>query len=339
MTAKHPSVGIGILNYNGRHFLEVLLPQLATLTYANYTVYIIDNASTDDSLEFIQLNHPWVTLVNLDNNYGFAGGYNRGFGSMNEDYYLMMNSDVEVPSDFLEPLVKMMEGNKKIASCQPKLLALRNRKMYEHGGAAGGMIDFLGYPYCRGRLFETIEKDEGQYDEPATVFWTAGACSLIRRTAYWEIEGMYEYYFMHSEEIDLCWRFIAAGYVNMFCPNAYIYHLGGGSLSYQSPRKTYLNFRNNIVMCFRNSPWYVNLWLLPVRFVLDMVAALKFLVSQDVANSMAVLKAYGGFMVWLMRESNRFPRRTKSLPAISVVLKKSIVWLYYVAGKRQTGKL
>jgi len=329
-----PSVGIGILNWNGKKFLQSLLPQLKNLTYHNFTVYVIDNNSSDDSLSFIRTSHPEVQIIALNKNHGFAGGYNRGFGQMHEDYYLMLNSDVEVPPGFIEELVEMMETDTKIAICQPKLLSLLHPKMLEHGGAAGGMIDFLGYPFCRGRIFDSSEEDFNQYSTAAEIFWASGACCMIRKDAYRKINGMYEFFFMHSEEIDMCWRLIAEGYRIMFCPTAYIYHLGGGTLAYQSPQKTYLNFRNNIIMCFRNSPWYVLIWLLPVRIVLDTIASLRFLVQKDSKNFGAVFKAYRDFFKWIFTEKNKLPFKKKSLLSIPFVLKKSIVWEYYIKGLR-----
>jgi GT2 family glycosyltransferase len=309
MNIPAPSVGIGILNWNGKKFLEALLPELNNLTYSNYTVYVIDNASSDDSLSYIREFHPAVKIIALDNNYGFAGGYNRGFALMQEDYYLMLNSDVEVPPGLIEPLLYMMEKDSSIAICQPKLLALLNPQMLEHGGAAGGMIDFLGYPFCRGRLFDTSEQDLGQYNVPAEIFWASGACSMIRKEAYWKVNGMYEFFFMHSEEIDMCWQLIAKGYKIMYCPDSYLYHLGGGTLAYQSPRKTYLNFRNNIIMCFRNSPWYVLIWLLPLRVGLDIVASFKFLSDGDSTNCKAVFRAYIDFVRWVTSEKISFQKR------------------------------
>jgi GT2 family glycosyltransferase len=339
MSSSYPSVGIGILNWNGKKFLEKLLPELRNLSYPHYSVYIIDNNSSDDSLDFIRNNHPEVKLIILDDNYGFAGGYNKGFEQMHEDYYLMMNSDVEVHSGFIEPLVKMMEEDKSIAICQPKLLALIQPEMLEHGGAAGGMIDVLGYPFCRGRLFETTEKDVGQYQTSSEIFWASGACCMIRKDAYQKIGGMYPYYFMHSEEIDMCWRFIAEGYKIMYCPDSYIYHLGGGTLAYKSPRKTYFNFRNNIIMFVRNSPWYILFWLLPLRMILDLLASMVFLVKEDSANSKAVFIAYKDFLGWLIKEKNKFPAKTKSLFSIPYVYKNSIVWQHYVKGKKYYGEL
>lgn len=339
MPIPAPSVGIGILNWNGKKFLETLLPELNNLTYSNYTVYVIDNTSSDDSLPYIREFHPAVKVIALDNNYGFAGGYNRGFAFMQEEYYLMLNSDVEVPAGLIEPLLQMMEKDSSIAVCQPKLLALLNPQMLEHGGAAGGMIDFLGYPFCRGRLFDTSEKDLGQYNLPAEIFWASGACCMVRKEAYWKVNGMYEYFFMHSEEIDMCWRLIAKGYKIMYCPNSYLYHLGGGTLAYQSPRKTYLNFRNNIIMCFRNSPWHILIWLLPLRVGLDIVASFKFLFDGDSTNFKAVFRAYIDFISWLAMGKNKFPEKKKSLLSIPFVLKKSIVWEYYIKNIKYYSKV
>jgi len=339
MSRSAPSVGIGILNWNGKKFLETLLPELSNLTYTNCNIYVIDNNSTDDSVSYVRQTHPAVKIISLDNNYGFAGAYNRGFAAMPEDYYLMLNSDVEVPSNFIEPLLQMMEGDKNIAVCQPKLLSLLQPHMLEHGGAAGGMIDFLGYPFCRGRIFDKSEEDFGQYNTSAQIFWATGACCLIRRQAYWKVNGMYEFFFMHSEEIDMCWRLISEGYQIIYCPKSHIYHLGGGSLAYKSPRKTYLNFRNNIIMCFRNSPWYILTWLIPVRIVLDIIASFKFLAEGDRANCKAVFRAHTDFIKWLVTEKSKFSPHKKSLLSISSVLKKSIVWEYYIRKIKYYGEI
>jgi GT2 family glycosyltransferase len=299
MTTNFPAVGIAILNWNGKKFLEKLLPELRNLSYPNYTLYIIDNNSSDDSIHFINESHPEVKIIQLDDNYGFAKGYNLGFAQMAEEFYLMMNSDVEVPADFIEPLVEMMQTDANIAICQPKLL-------------------------------EFSEKDLGQYKDEAQIFWASGACCLIRKEAYWKIGGMYNYYFMHSEEIDMCWRMIAEGYKVMYCPRSYIYHLGGGTLAYKAPRKTYLNFRNNIIMCFRNSPWYINVWMMPFRLMLDVLAAIVFLIKEDSANSKAVFLAYRDIVKWLIFEKHKFPKKKKSLFSIPYVYHGSIVWQHYV---------
>jgi GT2 family glycosyltransferase len=338
MNTYVPSVAIAILNWNGKKFLEALLPDLHQLTYPNYTIYVIDNKSSDDSVAYIRSFHPTVQLIELDGNYGFAGGYNKGFSSIKDDYYLMINSDVEVPPSFIEPLVALMERDSNIACCQPKLLSLTDPSMLEHGGAAGGMMDFLGYPLCRGRIFDAFEKDHGQYDQETEIFWASGACCLVRRDAYWKVNGMYDFFFMHSEEIDLCWRLITEGYKIMYCPNSKIYHLGGGTLSHQSPRKTYLNFRNNLIMCFRNSPWYVNLWLSPVRVVLDFIAAFRFLLH-DWNNCKAVFLAYKDFIKWLVIEKDKFPPKKKALWTIPCVLRTSVAWQYYINNVKEFSKI
>lgn len=330
MNNSAPSVGIGILNWNGKKFLETLLPELYNLTYSNLSIYVIDNSSNDDSLAYLKKFHPRIKTIALDKNYGFAGGYNRGFALMNEEYYVMLNSDVETPPNFIEPLLEMMVADKSIAICQPKILSLTDPQMLEHGGAAGGMMDFLGYPFCRGRIFDTAERDVGQYNTSAPIFWASGACCMIRKEAYWRVKGMYEFFFMHSEEIDLCWQLISEGYQILYCPKSYVYHLGGGTLSYQSPRKTYLNFRNNIIMCFRNSPWQTLIWLVPARIVLDIIASFKFLAEGDRNNWKAVFRAYRDFIKWLRNEKNKYPENRQSLLAIPCVFKNSIVWQYYI---------
>ena len=332
-----PAVAIAILNWNGKHFLETLLPALQYLTYPNYVIYIIDNASSDDSVAFINAYFPAVNIILLDDNYGFATGYNKGLMQIKEEYYLMINSDVEVEPNFIEPLLNMMESDERIAVCQPKIRSLQNKKMFEHAGAAGGMIDVLGYPFCRGRIFDTVEEDKGQYDDAMQIFWATGTCCLIRKKAYWQIGGLYGYYFMHMEEIDLCWRLNAMSYKIMYCPQSVIYHLGGGSLSYGSPRKTYYNFRNNIIMCWRNSPPQTNVWLLPLRMMMDGLAALQFLGQKQTAHSKAVVKAHRDFFKWLFSYERDSPQQKLSLRKASGVAVFSIVWNYFI-GKKKTYK-
>lgn len=330
-----PSVGIAILNWNGRHFLQTLLPLLQRLNYPNYTIYVIDNNSTDDSVSFLKVQFPAVKVIPLDGNYGFAKGYNLGLTAITEDYYLMMNSDVEVGEDLLQPMVEMMESDERIAVCQPKILSLRNKAYFEHAGAAGGMIDILGYPFCRGRIFDTVEKDNGQYNNVQQLFWATGTCCLIRKEAYWQVGGMYDYYFMHMEEIDMCWRLNSAGYTILYCPQAVVFHIGGGSLSYQSAVKTYYNFRNNIIMYYRNSPWYINCWLLPLRFLMDVAAALQFAITGNGSNTKAIWKAYVSFFKWMFSKEKRLASTKKSLFSLPGVLHKSIVWRYYVLKKKR----
>lgn len=334
-----PSVSIGILNWNGKHYLQQFLPALYNLTYPNYKLYVIDNASTDGSVDYLKKNHPAITIIETGGNYGVAGGYNRGFRQIPGDYLLMLNSDVESPPGFIEPMVELMEKDPNIAICQSKLLAMHSKQQFEYGGAAGGMIDILGYPFCRGRILDTIENDHGQYDDTAEIFWAGGASCLIRRNIYFEVDGMYEYFFMQSEELDMCWKMRAAGYKIVFCPRSFVYHVGGGSLSYQSSKKTYYNFKNNLVMICRNSPLYVLIWLLPVRCAMDVFAAITFLLKKDPSNFIAVFKAYKGFLYWLFKEKNKWPKKRLSLLNIDVVFKGSIVWSYFVNGKKRFSQL
>jgi GT2 family glycosyltransferase len=327
---NHPPVGIGILNWNGRKYLEQFLPYLQDLSYPRYTVYVIDNASSDDSLAFVRRHYPSIKIIETGGNLGFAGGYNHAFREMPEPYLLMLNSDVEVTPGFLEPLVALMENDERVAACQSKILSHHNRDSFEHGGACGGMIDVLGYSFCRGRIFDTVEQDNGQY-ATAEVFWAGGACSLIRRSAYMEVKGMYEYFFMHFEEIDLCWRFHSEGY-KVFCSNeSVVYHVGGGSLSYQSPKKTLYNFRNNLVMCYRNAPASYKIWWLPVRMLTDLVSVVFFLLKGQGVHALAVVRAYAQFIKWIFTGRTQRPEKKSSLTELPQVFKHSIIAQYFLA--------
>jgi len=330
---NYPSVGIGILNWNGKNYLEQFLPLLQHLSYLDYSVYVIDNASTDDSLQFVRSMHPWVKVIETGSNLGFAGGYNYAFERMAEPYVLMLNSDVAVTTDFLEPLVELMESDESIASVQSKILAYQNKELFEYGGACGGMMDVLGYTFCRGRIFDSVEKDTNQY-ATGEIFWSGGACSLIRSSAYRKVKGMYEYFFMHFEEIDLCWKFHSCGYKVYCCNESVVYHVGGGSLSYQSPKKTYYNFRNNLVMCMRNSPLSFKLWWLPVRMLTDLLSVLFFILKGQFSHGGAVVKAYASFFKWIFSEKHEYPIDRSSLTELEGVFKHSIIAQYFLAGKK-----
>ena len=330
-----PSVGIGILNYNGKKHLEAFLPFLQAVDYPFYKLYVIDNSSTDDSIEFLKANYPRIIIIPTGGNLGFAGGYNVGFKQMPEKYWLMLNSDVEVNPGFLKPMVELMEANDNIAMCQSVLLAHHQREMFEYGGAAGGMLDWLGYSFCRGRIFETVEKDSCQY-ATEEVFWAGGACSLIRSDAYKKVGGMYDYYFMHFEEIDLCWKFHREGY-RVYChADSKVFHVGGGSLSYQSPKKTFYNFRNNLVMVCRNAtPLFLVAWL-PFRLLLDGGAAFRYLFKGDIQNFFSVIKGYAAFVYWafFVRDDHNSSSPRLNLHHTKLSSVKSIVWKYYIEGKR-----
>lgn len=252
-------------------------------------IIVADNGSTDDSLDVLRTEFPEVKTIILDRNYGFAEGYNRAIAQVDTDYTVLLNSDVETPEGWLAPLLDYMEAHPEVAAVQPKVRSWRQRELFEHAGAAGGYLSWLGYPYCRGRRFGRVEQDKGQYDSVATVDWTTGACMCVRTSVYKETGGLDAAFFAHMEEIDLCWRMRNAGWQLACVPESTVFHLGGGSLSYDNPRKTYLNFRNNLLMIYKNRtfPWIV----LTLRFFLDYAAALMFLCTGRAGSAKAVCTA------------------------------------------------
>jgi len=285
-----------ILNYNGRHHLQQFLPSVVDHS-ANTTIYVVDNCSSDDSIAFIQSHYPQLTLIAFEQNYGYAGGYNHALEQINEPYCVLLNSDVEVTPNWIDPIVEFMQKNSEVAACQPKILDYRHRDRFEYAGAAGGFIDRLGYPFCRGRIFDSIETDHGQYDNAIPVFWASGACLFVRTAAFKTAGGLDEDFFAHMEEIDLCWRFHKMGHAVFCIPESKVYHLGGGTLDKSSARKTFLNFRNNLIMLFKNEPLTTTIWKIPVRVVLDWLAAIKFLKAQGFAHFLAIFRAHAGFVV------------------------------------------
>ena len=226
----NPLVSIVILNWNGHKYLEQFLPSVLSSTYSNYEVVVIDNASTDGSVSFLETNYSQIRIISLDRNFGFAKGYNEGLKQVQAEYYILLNSDVEVEKDWIEPAITLMQFNKNIAACQPKLLQFHNKRMFEYAGAAGGWLDYLGYPFAMGRVFDVCEQDNGQYDEQQPIFWASGAAMFVRASVYHQLGGLDEYFFAHQEEIDLCWRMQLAGYKIFSCPQSVVYHVGGGTL-------------------------------------------------------------------------------------------------------------
>ena len=247
-------IAIVILNWNGRHFLEKFLPGVAQHSRDLARIVVADNASTDDSLAYLKANFPEVDIIRLDQNYGFTGGYNRALQQVQEPYYVLLNSDVEVSEGWLNPLMQFMEKHPEVAACQPKIRSYNDRHLLEHAGAAGGFIDYLGYPFCRGRIYNHLEEDKGQYDQAVPVFWATGACLFIRRDDFRNENGFDEQFFAHMEEIDLCWRLQQSGKQIWVIPQSTVYHVGGGTLPKNNPRKTFFNFRNNLMMLFKNLP-------------------------------------------------------------------------------------
>lgn len=330
-----PKVSIVILNYNTRHFLEKFLPSVLATDYENFEVVLADNASKDDSVEFVRQNFPTVKIIVLSENYGFAGGYNKALAQVKADYFVLLNSDVEVPKDWLKPLVALAESDFKIAAIQPKLLDYKDKTKFEYAGGSGGFIDKYGYPFCRGRWFNHLEMDNGQYNDSREIFWATGACFLIR-SKYWEqANGLDEDFFAHMEEIDLCWRLKNSGYKIMVCPQSVVYHVGGGTLPVGNPRKTYLNFRNGLFLLCKNLH-SSRLWqVLFIRFVMDGLAGIKFLTEFKFREIGAILKAhmvfYSQLRYWLKKRKLSTPQTLKP----ENMYQRSMVFDFYLKGKRK----
>ncbi len=333
---------IVILNYNGRSYLRKFLPTVVT-NASGHPVYVIDNGSTDDSAAFVKSNHPAVHLIQLSQNKGFADGYNEALKQITADIYVLVNTDIEVTRGWLEPILQQMEGNPDIAACQPKLLSYNNKNTFEYAGAAGGFIDFLGFPFCRGRLFQEMEEDRGQYDDIAQIFWASGACLFIRSDIFHRLGGFDPDFFAHMEEIDLCWRIQNAGYKVYYNGNSQVYHVGGGTLSKTNPRKTYLNFRNGLNMFVKNEIQGKLWWKLPLRSCFDFVAFLKFSVFDSLPDGFAVLKAHFFFWLQLLRSLKKRKNAKKHWlnPPVQIVYiySKSIVLEYFLRRKKKFTEL
>ncbi len=326
-----PKVAVVILNWNGKKFLKQFLPSVVASNYPNADIYIADNASTDTSVEYIRQNFPEVKIILNSGNLGFAGGYNEALSKIEADYFVLLNQDVEVTSNWIQPVIKEMEKDHQIAACQPKLRAFHHKDFFEYAGAAGGWIDRYGYPFCRGRVFKTVEKDKGQYDHEQTAFWASGAALFIRAHLYQEAGGLDENFFAHMEEIDLCWRLQRMGYKIAVCPQATVYHVGGGSLPQGNPRKVYLNFRNNLIMLYKNlSPKERNTILFS-RKVLDGVAAVKSILSGNIEEVKSIWKAHRSYYKWKSINKNKL-NDIPYLPFFEIpgVYKGSIIWDYFI---------
>ncbi len=299
-------LAIAILNWNGRNWLEKFLPGVVQFSQ-NADIYVIDNLSTDDSIAFLQKNFPTVHIIKNDKNYGFAGGYNEGLKYIKNEYYCLLNSDVEVTENWTEPVLELLENNPAISAVQPKILSYHNRSYFEFAGAAGGLIDNLGYPYCRGRVFDDLEEDKGQYNDETEIFWASGCCFFIRSNDFWEQNGFDARFFAHQEEIDLCWRLINSEKKIYYTGKSKVYHVGGGTLNKQSAQKTYLNIRNNLSMMFKNLPFPQLILLIFFRLCLDSVAGIYFGLKQGFPHLWAVVRAHFGFYAqipgtWKLRQ-------------------------------------
>lgn len=328
-----------ILNYNGRELLRRFLPSVVKHS-GSARIVVVDNASADDSLEFVAKEFPQVERIRIDENRGFCGGYNASLKQIQADRYVLVNSDVEVTAGWLDPLGNILDLYPDVAAVQPKILSEKQKTHFEYAGAGGGLIDTLGYPFCRGRLFYHLEADQGQYNDERQIFWSSGACMMIRSKLFHELEGFDEDFFAHMEEIDLCWRLQRAGHRIFYTGASTVYHVGGGTLSASNPRKTYLNFKNGLSLLYKNLPRHELTYKFPIRIVLDWIASFKFAVSGTFRDSAAVLRAHAHFFGRYPRELARRKRFSKlgygTLPS---QYKGSIVWDFFILGKRITRQL
>lgn len=333
-------VAVVILNWNGCDMLRSFLPSVVGFS-KEADVYVADNGSTDKSVEMLNREFPSVHIISLGRNYGFAEGYNRALAEIKSEYVVLLNSDVEVTDHWLNPLISYMDAHPEVAACQPKLLSWRNKGMFEYAGASGGFIDRFGYPYCRGRIMGTVEKDEGQYDSIISVFWATGAALFIRLADYKDVGGLDDRFFAHMEEVDMCWRLRARGRQIVCIPQSVVYHVGGATLKKENPRKTFLNFRNNLIMLYKNLPSSELKKVMAIRAILDYVALLSFLLKFQVPNAVAVFHARREFH--RMRASYLSERRDNlkktCVEAIPQRIKSCILALYYFQGKKYFSQL
>lgn len=341
-----PTVAVVILNWNGKHWLKQFLPSVLATNYSQAYVYVADNGSTDGSIEYVKVNFPSIKLVVNDKNYGFAGGYNKALQQINADYYVLLNSDVAVTSNWLQPLVDCMQASPNVGACQPKILAFNQPLYFEYAGASGGFIDAYGYPFCRGRIFDTLEEDRQQYNQSIDIFWATGAALCIRADLYHRIGGLDDDFFAHMEEIDLCWRIKRAGYHIKVCPEAEVYHVGGGTLP-KSKQKIYLNFRNNLVLLLKNLPRNRLAFILLVRMNLDFVALLKALVAGNWQEVVAIHEAHKHFVGRLRFWYKKRKQSQQQIQKVTIgsstesigCYTKSMVWQYFIKGKKKYSEL
>jgi GT2 family glycosyltransferase len=331
---EQPSVAIVILNWNGSRYLRQFLPFVLATTYANRRIIVADNASTDDSIIYVQDHFPHVEVLSMSQNFGFAKGYNEALKNVQADYYVLLNSDVEVSPGWLEPIIELLEAEEKRAACQPKVLSYGDKKFFEYAGAAGGWIDSLGYPFARGRVFETCEEDMGQYNQVEEVFWTTGAAMVVKSRCFHQVGGFDDYFFAHMEEIDLCWRLQLAGFTLYSCPQSVVFHVGGGTLPQGASKKTFLNYRNNQIMLAKNLPFLEKCWKIPCRMALDQVAALKNLLSGDPGYLRAVVRAHLAFFYWVLFVPKRPVKRKRTLKYLSGVYNGNLIIDYFLRKKR-----
>lgn len=335
-------VAVIILNWNGRHFLEQFLPPLIEYSdFPGVRIIVADNCSDDNSVEYIKDKFPDVEIIRFGKNLGFAAGYREALELVSAEYFVLLNSDVQVTKGWLSPLISLMENDLTIAACQPKLRSFIEKDHFEYAGAAGGFIDIFGYPFCRGRILDVIEEDKGQYNDTSEVFWASGACLAIRSSSYFKAGGLDGMFFAHMEEIDLCWRLHNLGYKVYCVPESLIYHVGGGTLPNNNPHKIYLNHRNNLYLLVKNLPILMLIAIIPVRMVLDLISAFIYIVRGYGNFALSVLKAHKDLFINLHALLGR-RKTTRNLVGFGnagKVYKGSIVFDYFVRKKRKFSEL
>ncbi len=342
MYARMDKLAIVILNWNGREMLWQYLPSVIQYSRDEATVYVADNASTDGSLEMLREHFPEIRIIELEKNWGFAEGYNKALRQIDAEYYMLLNSDIEVTHHWLTPMMEYLGAHPEVAACQPKLLSIFDKDCFEYAGASGGYLDRLGYPFCRGRIFDTVERDNGQYDYSTDILWATGAALMIRSKDYWDVNGLDGRFFAHNEEIDLCWRLRIKGRKIVCIPESYAYHVGGGTLPKSNPMKTFLNFRNNLTMLYKCLPDSELKSVMRWRWWLDYIAAWEMLIlKRNVGDFKAVYKARRAFRRWQKdfeadRAEIQASRHDGTIPERKMY---SLLWQYYVKGRRTFAQL
>ncbi len=330
-------ISIVILNWNGKKYLEQFLPSVVNYSQIDSCeIVIADNGSTDDSISFLNKEYPHLRIILLDKNYGFAEGYNKALQQVDSEYFVLLNSDVELTENWLQPIIEKLEQSPQIAAAMPKILAFHDKTKFEHAGAAGGFIDYFGYPYCRGRILDTIEIDNGQYNNELDIFWATGACMIIRSKIYTEFGGFDGDFFAHMEEIDLCWRIKNAGFSIKVFPQSVVYHVGGGTLNSDSPFKLFLNFRNNLFMLYKNLPSNRLFSTLFLRMVLDGISAIIFLLSGKFQQFFVIPKAHFAFYRALpkLQKKRKMAKKQIKIHQHETILKGSIVFKALIMNKK-----
>lgn len=334
-------VAVVLLSYNSRKYIEQFLPYVLKSTYNDFKLILVDNASTDDTLDFMQRVYPQIDVLTIEINKGFTNGFVESLACIKAKYYALLTSDVEVSPDWLEPMVSAMDADEKLGACQPKIKAFKDRDSFEYAGACGGFMDKWGYMFCRGRIFDIVEKDQGQYDTAIDVFWASGAVFLLRANVYHEIGGFDNDYFAHMEEIDLCWKIHRAGYSIKAIPSSEVFHVGGSVILYGSAEKTFRNYRNNLILLTKHLPTSRLIWMLPWRLLLDLVSALQARLAGRNQESTAILNAHSDFLrsfgKWWRKRNDiieRIPYRK-----IPGVYNRSVVWQYFAKGKNKYSDL